>query len=131
MNSNINNFKCPFCDRQYDSLDAMYNCAKNDEATIKQTAKRVEEERKIKQIKEQESILSQKLEEVNREIDKYNKIVEGTNNPKIEKIYKFNFIKDKNKNRDKNDEKNVKSTKPIINEISLDELLDEIFKVMR
>lgn len=129
MNSNINNFKCPFCDRQYDSLDAMYNCAKNDEIMIKQSAKRVEEERKIKQMKEQESILSQKLEDVNREIDKYNKIVEGTNNPKIEKIYKFNFLK--SKDRDKNDEKNVKSTKPIINEISLDELLDEIFKVMR
>lgn len=129
MNSNINNFKCPFCSIHYDSLDAMYNCAKNDEARIKQSAKRVEEERKIKQIKEQESTLSQKLEDINREIDKYNKIVEDTNNPKIERIYKFKFIKDKDK--DKSDEKKVKSTRPIINEISLDELLDEIFKVMR
>lgn len=126
MNSNINNFKCPFCSIQYDSLDAMYNCAKNDEARIKQSAKRAEEERKIKQIKEQESTLSQKLEDINREIDKYNQIIDGTNSPKIEKIHKFNFVKDKSKN----DENNIKSARPIINEKSPYELLYEIFKAI-
>lgn len=127
MNSNIKNFKCPFCEKQYDSLDDMYKCAKNDEIKAKQSARKIEEERKRKQIEEQSSILSQKIDNINKEIDKYNQIVDGTNNPKIEKIYKFNFVKDKNKN----DGNNIKSTRPIINEISLDELLDEIFRAIK
>lgn len=123
MNSKVKNFKCPFCERQYDSLDDMYNCAKNDEKMTKQLARKNEEERKRKQIEEQSSILSQKLDDINKEIDKYNQIVDGTSNPKIEKIYKFNFIKDKNKN----DRNKVESERPIVHTISLDELLNEIF----
>ena len=93
MNSKVKNFKCPFCERQYNSLDDMYNCAKNDEQIAKHLERKNEEERKRKQLKEQSSILSQKLEDINREIDKYNQISDGINSPKIEKIYKFNFVR--------------------------------------
>ena len=127
MNSKVKNFKCPFCERQYDSLDGMYNCAKNDEKIAKQLERKNEEERKRKQIEEQSSILSQKLDDVNGEIDKYNRIVDGTNSPKIEKIYKFNFVKDKSKN----DGNNIKSARPIINENSPYDLLYEIFKSIK
>lgn len=127
MNSKVKNFKCPFCERQYDSLDDMYNCAKNDEKIAKQLERKNEEERKRKQIEEQSSILSQKLNDVNREIDKYNQIVDGTNSPKIEKIYNFNFVKDKSKN----DGNNIKSARPIISENSPYDLLYEIFKSIK
>ena len=72
MNSKVKNFKCPFCERQYDSLDGMYNCAKNDEKIAKQLERKNEEERKRKQIEEQSSILSQKLDDINNEI--YNEV---------------------------------------------------------
>ena len=109
MNSKVKNFKCPFCERQYGSLDDMYNCAKNDEQIAKHLERKNEEERKRKQLKEQSSILSQKLEDINREIDKYNQIVDvtnqivdGTNSPKIEKIYKTSFIYDKRRIHQRN-----------------------------
>lgn len=130
--NNIKSFKCPFCEQQYDNLDNMYQCAKKDEAKFKKLELRKKEEYLLKQKDEQLSVLSQKLDELKEEIDKYNAIVEGTKYPKIEQIYKINFI-DNNEKKEKN-KKNINTFKiPLGYEqfnpinMSLEKFLDTLF----